>query len=153
MEKDNGLQVLVLNDDKYIRSLKNAIRFGTPVLLENVGETMDMALDPLLMKQIFRKGATGYINLGNEVLEYSPTFRFYLTTVLANPHYSPETAVKVTLINFMVTQDGLEEQILADTVAEEKPELEKEKNRLIVEGAENTRRLKELEDRILRVLF
>ena len=42
LEKDNGLQVLVLNDDKYIRSLKNAIRFGTPVLLENVGETIDI---------------------------------------------------------------------------------------------------------------
>ena len=152
LEKDNSLQVLVLNNENYMRSLKNAIRFGTPVLIENIGESMDMALDPLLMKQIYRKGATDYINLGGEVLEYSSTFRFYLTTVLANPHYSPETAVKVTLINFMVTQDGLEEQILADTVAEEKPELEKEKNRLIIEGAENTRRLKELEDRILRVL-
>ena len=31
--------------------------------------------------------------------------RFYITTALRNPHYLPETAVKVTLLNFMITQE------------------------------------------------
>jgi dynein heavy chain len=30
-------------------------------------------------------------------------FRFYITTKLANPRYSPETCVQVTLLNFMAT--------------------------------------------------
>jgi hypothetical protein len=76
----------------------------------------------------------------------------YMTTNLANPHYMPETAVKVTLINFMITEEGLREQILGKTVLLEKPELERMKNKLIVDSASNTKKLKELENKILHVL-
>ncbi len=39
-----------------------------------------------------------------------------MTTTLPNPHYSPETFVKVTMINFAITPGGLEEQMLAQIV-------------------------------------
>jgi len=32
-----------------------------------------------------------------------------MTTTLSNPHYSPETSVKVSIINFAITLFGLEE--------------------------------------------
>lgn len=48
-------------------------------------------------------------------------------------------AVKVTLLNFMITIPGLQDQILAITVARERPDLEQEKNQLIVNGANNKR--------------
>ena len=51
-------------------------------------------------------------------VEFSANFRFYMTTALRNPHYLPETAVKVTLLNFMITQAGLADQLLAVTVAQ-----------------------------------
>ena len=35
------------------------------------------------------------IKLGDNVVEYSADFRLYMTTALRNPHYLPETAVKV----------------------------------------------------------
>jgi dynein heavy chain len=57
-------------------------------------------------------------------LEYSDGFRFYITTKLPNPHYLPETATKVTLLNFMITPQGLEDQLLGIVVAKERPELE-----------------------------
>lgn len=63
--------------------------------------------------------------------------RFYITTKLRNPHYLPEVAVKVTLLNFMITEPGLQDQILAITVARERPDLEAEKTMLIVQGAAN----------------
>lgn len=78
--------------------------------------------------------------------------RFYITTKLRNPHYLPEVAVKVTLLNFMITTQGLQDQLLAITVARERPDLEAEKNTLIVQGAENKRMLQETEDKILEVL-
>jgi dynein heavy chain len=31
---------------------------------------------------------------------------------MPNPHYSPEVQVKISLVNFTVTQSGLEEQLL-----------------------------------------
>lgn len=48
----------------------------------------------------------------------------YLTTTIPNPHYPPETFVKVTIINFAITPSGLEEQMLAQIVALENPNLE-----------------------------
>ena len=64
-------------------------------------------------------------------------FRFYITTKLRNAHYLPETSVKVTLLNFMITMEGLEDQLLGIVVARERPELEEEKSQLILQSAEN----------------
>jgi len=50
-EKDAGLDVIKLSDRDFLRSLENAVRFGKPCLLENVGEELDPALEPILLKQ------------------------------------------------------------------------------------------------------
>jgi dynein heavy chain len=52
------------------------------------------------------------IRLGDTDVVYDENFRFYVTTKLPNPHYSPEICIQVTLINFTVTLSGLEEQLL-----------------------------------------
>ena len=93
-----------------------------------------------------------YMKLGDNVVEYSKDFRFYITTRLRNPHYLPEISVKVVLLNFMITPRGLEDQLLGTVAAKEKPELEEKKNQLIIEGATNKKRLQEIEDKILEVL-
>ncbi|EGD75848.1 dynein heavy chain 7 [Salpingoeca rosetta] len=152
MEKENKLTVVKLSDSDFVRSLENAIQFGTPILLENVGEELDSILEPVLLKQTFKQAGTMCIRLGDTTIEYSKDFRLYITTKLPNPHYLPETAVKVTLLNFMITPAGLEDQLLGIVVAEERPELEEEKNALIVQSAKNKRQLKEIEDKILEVL-
>lgn len=60
------------------------------------------------------------IRLGENIIEYSKDFRLYITTKLRNPHYLPEIAVKVSLLNFMITLEGLEDQLLGIVVAKEK---------------------------------
>ncbi|XP_074662516.1 dynein axonemal heavy chain 7-like [Tubulanus polymorphus] len=152
MEKANNLHVIKLTDADFVRTLENCIQFGTPVLLENVAEELDPMLEPLLLKQTFKQGGSICIRLGDSTIEYSQDFRFYMTTKLRNPHYMPETAVKVTLLNFMITPEGLQDQLLGIVVAKEKPELEEEKNALILQSAENKKQLKEIEDKILEVL-
>ncbi|XP_062847578.1 dynein axonemal heavy chain 3 [Trichomycterus rosablanca] len=152
MEKTNKLAVIKLSDSNYIRTLENAIQFGTPVLLENVGEELDAVLDPVLLKQTFKQQGVEYIKLGENVIEYSKDFLFYMTTGLRNPHYLPEVAVKVCLLNFMITPLGLQDQLLGIVAAKEKPELQEKKNQLILESAANAKQLKEIEDKILEVL-
>ncbi|GFR45764.1 hypothetical protein Agub_g7181 [Astrephomene gubernaculifera] len=152
MEKESGLQVIKLTDANYLRTLENAIQFGKPVLLENVMESLDASLEPLLQKQTFKQGGAVCIRLGDATVEYSDDFKFYMTTKLRNPHYTPELCTKVSLLNFMTTPEGLEDQLLGIVVAKERPDLEEEKNKLILVGAENKKRLKEIEDEILRVL-
>ena len=63
--------------------------------------------------------------------------RLYITTKLRNPHYLPEVAVKVTMVNFMITPLGLQDQVLGIVVAKENPDLEEERTRLVVQSAEN----------------
>ncbi|XP_043277906.1 dynein axonemal heavy chain 7-like [Venturia canescens] len=152
MEKLNNLGIIRLSQQDYSRILENAIQFGQPVLLENIGEEIDAVLEPILLRQTFKQGGSLCLKLGDTVVEYNPDFRFYITTKLRNPHYMPEIAVKVTLLNFMITPSGLEDQLLGIVVAKERPDLESEKNSLIIQGAANKKLLKETEGKILEVL-
>ena len=68
--------------------------------------------------------------LTQRAADRSPPSQFYITTKLRNPHYLPEVSVKVTLLNFMITPEGLEDQLLGIVVAKERPELQEEKERL-----------------------
>ena len=96
MERPNSLAAIKLSDPNYARTLENSIQFGTPVLLENIGEELDPLLEPLLLKQTFKQGGVEYMRLGENVIEFSQDFRFYITTRLRNPHYLPEVSVKVS---------------------------------------------------------
>jgi dynein heavy chain len=75
-----------------------------------------------------------------------------MTTKLRNPHYPPEVAVKVSLLNFFVTPEGLEEQLLGLVVEEERPDLANMKAQLVVSNARMKKELKEIEDKILLML-
>lgn len=72
---------------------------------------------------------TRYIKIGDKECEYNPSFRLILHTKLASPHYQPELQAQCTLINFTVTRDGLEDQLLAAVVSMERPDLEQLKVR------------------------
>ena len=85
MERENKMAAIKLSDANYIRTLENSITFGTPVLLENVGEELDPILEPILQRLTFRQQVlaflcsffysyTGYINIYILIL----IFRRYL---------------------------------------------------------------------------
>ncbi|XP_067106416.1 dynein axonemal heavy chain 6 [Osmerus mordax] len=152
-ETKNGLKVIKLTDSGFLRTLENAIRMGMPVLLEELKETVDPALEPILLKQTFVSGGRTLIRLGDSDIDYDKKFRFYMTTKMSNPHYLPEVCIKVTIINFTVTKSGLEDQILSDVVRLERPDLEEQRNQLIVRINADRNQLKAIEDRILKLLF
>ena len=94
------------------------------------------------------------IRLGDTDVDYSEDFKFYITSTLANPHYAPEVCIKVTIVNFTVTFEGLEDQLLADVATLERPDLEAKKEDsvcvLVVSIAEGRKTIQELEDKILK---
>ena len=55
MENTAGLDIIKMTDKDFLRTLENAVRFGRPVLAENVGEVLEAALEPLLLKQTFKQ--------------------------------------------------------------------------------------------------
>jgi dynein heavy chain len=152
MGKEHSIKVLKFSDGKYLKFLEASIQMGHPVLIENVGEDLDPAIEPLLQKSIVKKGNSMTLKLGDSVIEYNKNFKFYLTTKLRNPHYLPEVSTKVTLINFMITYEGLTDQLLGIVVAKENPDLETKKEQLVLDGAKNKARLAETETKILTVL-
>nr|KAF6446457.1 dynein axonemal heavy chain 6 [Rousettus aegyptiacus] len=152
-ESKSGLKIIKLTDSNFLRTLENSIRLGLPVLLEELKEILDPALEPILLKQTFISGGRLLIRLGDSDIDYDKNFRFYMTTKLPNPHYLPEVCIKVTIINFTVTKSGLEDQLLSDVVRLEKPELEEQRIKLIVRINADKNQLKAIEDKILRMLF
>jgi dynein heavy chain len=122
---------------------------GYSVLVENIAETIDAVLGPVLGRNTIKKGKTFYIKLGDKEVEFSPDFRLFLHTKLSNPHYPPEIQAEATLINFTVTESGLEDQLLALVVKKERPDLEEQKAELIRQQNGFKIKLKELEDNLL----
>jgi len=149
---ENGLEVVKMSDKNFLRALENGVRFGRWVLLENIGEDLDAALEPILLQQKFKESGQDMIKLGDNNVPYNNSFKFFITTKLPNPHYAPEVCVKVTLLNFTITMKGLEEQLLGVVVKEEMPELAERKAALIVENAECNKQLFDIESQILYML-
>jgi dynein heavy chain len=94
-ERANRLVVVKPTDRKVLNHLEGAIRDGLPLLLASVGQTLDAFLEPVLLTQTFKSAGTLCIKLGDNIVEYDPAFRLYITTKLPNPHYLPEVSVKV----------------------------------------------------------
>ncbi|KAF4803390.1 hypothetical protein TURU_015827 [Turdus rufiventris] len=149
LERANSLEVTKLSDRDFLSTLENTITFGKPFLLENVGEELDPVLEPVLLKETFKQQGSTVLKLGDTVIPYHDDFKMYITTKLPNPHYSPEVSTKLTLINFTLSPSGLEDQLLGEVVAAERPDLEEDRNQLIVSNAQMRQELKEIEDQIL----
>ncbi|CAJ1435587.1 unnamed protein product [Effrenium voratum] len=151
MKKD-GLGIIKLSTPNFLRTVENCIREGSAVLLENVEEVLDPSLEPVLLKQVFKKGGQMLLRLGSEDVPYHDDFRFFVTTKMANPHYLPEICIKVTVINFTVTLLGLEDQLVADVVKNERPDLAELRANLVVQIAKDKAEMDRLEQLILKLL-
>ncbi|KAM7371234.1 hypothetical protein PAMP_010722 [Pampus punctatissimus] len=138
---------LLLVFQRYLDAIERALAEGDVVLIENLEETLDPVLGPLLGRETIKKGR--YIKIGDKECEYNPSFRLILHTKLASPHYQPELQAQCTLINFTVTRDGLEDQLLAAVVSMERPDLEQLKSDLTKQQNGFKITLKTLEDNLL----
>ena len=85
---------------------------------------MDPQIDSILNKSITSIGGRNLIRFGDSDIDYDYNFKLYMTTKLPNPNYLPEVFIKSSIINFTVTFDGLEDQLLADVVKNEQPSIE-----------------------------
>jgi dynein heavy chain len=106
-------------------------------VIENVKSDLDSVLDPILNKQTFRSAGVLSIKLGDGIIEYNKDFRLFLTSKMSNPHFSPETSTKITIVNFTITQEGLEDQLLELCISKEEPEDQELRSKLIIQGYEN----------------
>ena len=149
MEEKNGLRVTTMADINLLRVVEDCIRNGKPLLIEDCRESLEPAIEPVLQRAVFKEGNRTLIRLGDSNVDYDELFKLYMTTKMPNPHYLPETCIKVTIINFTVTMDGLTDQLLGDVVVAERPEVEEKNAKLIMQMSADKKKLAEIEADIL----
>lgn len=134
------------------RKLEACITMGTPVIFEDATEQFDPMLDPLLSKQIEKKSSEVLMKFGDKMISYNTDFKFYVTTKMPAPHYSPEVCVKVTILNFMVTQEGLQDQMLNEIIKIEEEKKFNQRIKCIQQKSDNAGKKKAVDDQILLLL-
>jgi dynein heavy chain, axonemal len=55
-QKGNNLQVAKLDNPQFMNHLENCIKLGFSFLIENVEEWLDPVLDPILQRDVFKRG-------------------------------------------------------------------------------------------------
>jgi dynein heavy chain len=114
---------------------------GKCLIIEGIEGEVDPMLDPVLEKQVQTKGKNKFIDVGGTQIEYNKHFELFMTCRLPNPLFSPELSAKTTIINFTVTQGGLEQQLLGRVLSKEQAALENSLNALILDVNTNKKDL------------
>jgi dynein heavy chain len=151
-EEQSNLQVIRMDQKDALRKLEQCMENGYSLLIENLDENIDAILNPVISRATTKKGRRLFIKLGDTEVEFHPNFKLFLHTKLSNPHYPPEVQAEAALVNFSVTEDGLEDQLLAMTVEQERPDLATKRLELISEQNGYIVKMQQLEDDILHRL-
>lgn len=148
----NNLKVLSFADSDFLKQLEMAVKYGTPVLFQDVDDYIDPVIDNVLERNYKIIAGQAYLLLGDKEVDVDPNFRMYLTTKLTNPAFDPAVYAKALVINYSVTESGLEDQLLSVVVRTERPDLEDMRENLIAESSVNKNILQQLEDSLLHEL-
>lgn len=72
---DRNLQVVRLGQNDLLRKLERALENGHSMLIENIGESIDAVLNPVIQRAVIKRGKKMYVKLGDTEVEFHPLFR------------------------------------------------------------------------------
>jgi len=144
-------EVIIQNDENFVRSVELAVRFGKTLIVHEV-EEIEPILYSLLKRELIKQGPRFIIQLGEKQVDFNENFQLYLITKKSNFEVPPSTSGYLNIVNFSITKAGLTSQLLGITIQHEKPKLEVEKLNLLKKEEEQKVQLLELEDLLLNKL-
>ncbi|XP_075232643.1 dynein heavy chain, cytoplasmic isoform X3 [Lycorma delicatula] len=138
-------------DDSFRKNLESALRFGNPLLVQDV-ENYDPILNPVLNRELRRTGGRVLITLGDQDIDLSPSFVIFLSTRDPTVEFPPDICSRVTFVNFTVTRSSLQSQCLNQVLKSERPDIDEKRSDLLKLQGEFHLRLRQLEKQLLQAL-
>jgi len=149
--KRNGLTSYKFINKEYIRNLENAMRMGKPILVEEIDEFNDNELNPLLYKNIYEKESEiKAIKIDNKEYEYDENF--FLLLIAKTSQNNKSHIKKFNLINFDISQNGLEELLFSELLLQENPDNENQYISQLKQEKELKISIHDTDEKMLRIL-
>ncbi|KAL1257320.1 hypothetical protein QQF64_010564 [Cirrhinus molitorella] len=149
--KDKKITRTSFLDDAFRKNLESALRFGNPLLVQDV-ESYDPILNPVLNREVRRTGGRVLITLGDQDIDLSPSFVIFLSTRDPTVEFPPDLCSRVTFVNFTVTRSSLQSQCLNEVLKAERPDVDEKRSDLLKLQGEFQLRLRQLEKSLLQAL-
>lgn len=128
--KDRKITKTSFLDDSFRKNLESALRFGNPLLVQDV-ENYDPILNPVLNRELRRTGGRVLITLGDQDIDLSPSFVIFLSTRDPTVEFPPDICSRVTFVNFTVTRSSLQSQCLNQVLKAERPDIDEKRSDLL----------------------
>jgi dynein heavy chain len=136
--------------------ISQCITVGTPILVEGLEEYIDPMFESIFdqIKEVEKTTTREIVRLKfmDKFVDLHENFKFFAMTKLSRPHYPPEVCAKVSLINFTVTVEGLQDQLVNIVMSIEQAKLDKDRQTAIKNNARISKSQKETEIKILDLL-
>lgn len=149
--KGRKITVTSFLDEAFLKNLESALRFGNPLLIQDV-ENLDPILNSVLNKELRRTGGRVLIRIGNQDIDFSPSFTMFLSTRDPSVEFSPDICSRVTFVNFTMTRSSLQTQALDKVLKVERPEIDQKRTDLMKIQGEFRLKLRHLERSLLQAL-
>ncbi|KAF2121658.1 dynein heavy chain [Lophiotrema nucula] len=149
--KDRRLTITSFSDNSFTKQLESSLRFGNPILIQDA-EHLDPILNHVLNKEYQKTGGRVLIQLGKQEIDFSPSFKLYLSTRDPSANFAPDICSRTTFVNFTVTQSSLQTQTLNEVLKSERPDVDERRSNLIKMQGEFSVHLRQLEKRLLQAL-
>ena len=145
------LNTTSFTDTNFLKVLESALRFGYPILVQDV-EKIDPIMNSLLNKEIHKQSGRNLIRIGDQEIDFSLTFNMFMVTRDSSCNFTPDLCSRVTFLNFTITPSSLQNQILDIILKNERPEVNKAKEDLVKAQREFKVQLRQLEEDLLTAL-
>eukprot|EP00105_Crassostrea_gigas_P045649 XP_019929797.1 PREDICTED: cytoplasmic dynein 1 heavy chain 1 isoform X11 [Crassostrea gigas] len=149
--KEKSIKKTSFLDDAFRKNLESAIRFGNPLLVQDV-ESYDPILNPVLNRELRKTGGRILITLGDQEIDFFPKFTIFLSTRNPNADFPPDLCSRVTFVNFTVTRGSLQDQCLNQVLKSERPDVDAKRSDLLKLQGEFQLKLRHLEKSLLQAL-
>ena len=112
--------------------MENCISNGKALIFDYISYDIPPDADLLLNSEIVKRSEGTFLKINeNYEVKYDPKFKYYLVSYLPSPFFNPDLYGRISIVNFTVNKEGLNEQLLSVIVKEESPADESEKNNIL----------------------